>query len=190
QRNCYAIALPRQSPSASHFFFIFVSVTTFWSSKMDPVSDRKVNLVGTLGGENVRKNPKKVTEKREFLRKTSFRPNQFFYIVVNQKLITVNTFHQRFIVDKKMLDDQKNFKFLRNLSKTRKFAIFVTAPYQISNRTMKQPRLLITKLPNAQYNSYLERLKKKRIGKTYSSRMEESEDVLYQMIYTQHNSTF
>ncbi|KAF0709307.1 Uncharacterized protein FWK35_00028214 [Aphis craccivora] len=46
------------------FLFIFVSVTT------------------------VRKNPKKVTEKREFLRKTSFRPNRFFYMVVNQKLIT------------------------------------------------------------------------------------------------------
>ncbi|KAF0772526.1 Uncharacterized protein FWK35_00005624, partial [Aphis craccivora] len=37
---------------------------------------------------NVRKNPKKVTEKQEFLRKTSFRPNRFFYMVVNQKLIT------------------------------------------------------------------------------------------------------
>ncbi|KAF0770609.1 Uncharacterized protein FWK35_00008652 [Aphis craccivora] len=30
-------------------------------------------------------------EKREFLRKTSFRPNRFFYVVVNQKLISVNT---------------------------------------------------------------------------------------------------
>ncbi|KAF0764673.1 hypothetical protein FWK35_00013760, partial [Aphis craccivora] len=51
--------------------FFFVSVTTFWS--MDPVSDRKVNLVGTLGVfKSVRKNPKKVTEKREFSRKTSF----------------------------------------------------------------------------------------------------------------------
>ncbi|KAF0752796.1 Uncharacterized protein FWK35_00031390 [Aphis craccivora] len=30
--------------------FFFVSVTTFWS--MDPVSDRKVNLVGTLGSQN------------------------------------------------------------------------------------------------------------------------------------------
>ncbi|KAF0757044.1 Uncharacterized protein FWK35_00039117, partial [Aphis craccivora] len=37
--------------------------------------------------KSVRKNPKKVTEKREFLRKTSFRRN----IVVIQKLITVNT---------------------------------------------------------------------------------------------------
>ncbi|KAF0770602.1 Uncharacterized protein FWK35_00013609 [Aphis craccivora] len=32
---------------------------------------------------------KKVTEKREFLRKTSFWPNRFFYMVVTQKLITV-----------------------------------------------------------------------------------------------------
>ncbi|KAF0750642.1 Uncharacterized protein FWK35_00032587, partial [Aphis craccivora] len=28
-----------------------------------------------------RKNPKKVTEKREFLHKTSFGPNRFFYMV-------------------------------------------------------------------------------------------------------------
>ncbi|KAF0747051.1 Uncharacterized protein FWK35_00036216 [Aphis craccivora] len=32
-----------------------------------------------------------MTEKREFLCKTSFRPNRFFYMVVIQKLITVNT---------------------------------------------------------------------------------------------------
>ncbi|KAF0758695.1 Uncharacterized protein FWK35_00023144 [Aphis craccivora] len=35
------------------------------------------------------KKKKKMTEKREFLRKTSFRPNRFFYMVVIQKLITV-----------------------------------------------------------------------------------------------------
>ncbi|KAF0767879.1 Uncharacterized protein FWK35_00009384 [Aphis craccivora] len=37
-----------------------------------------------------------MTEKREFLRKTSFRPNRFFYMVVIQQLITVITrnFHQ------------------------------------------------------------------------------------------------
>ncbi|KAF0759785.1 Uncharacterized protein FWK35_00025369 [Aphis craccivora] len=38
--------------------------------------------------KSVRKNPKKVTEKREFLRKTSFRRNRFFYMVVIQKIIT------------------------------------------------------------------------------------------------------
>ncbi|KAF0763708.1 Uncharacterized protein FWK35_00011619 [Aphis craccivora] len=37
------------------------------------------------------KTKKKIKEKREFLRKTSFRPNRFFHIVVIQKLITVNT---------------------------------------------------------------------------------------------------
>ncbi|KAF0773154.1 Uncharacterized protein FWK35_00000839 [Aphis craccivora] len=43
-------------------------------------------------------NKKKVTEKLEFLRKTSFQPNRFFYMIVIQKLITVNTlnFHQMF----------------------------------------------------------------------------------------------
>ncbi|KAE9535933.1 hypothetical protein AGLY_007834 [Aphis glycines] len=45
---------------------------------------------------------KKVTEKREFLRKTNFQLNRYFYMVVIQKFIT--------------------FKFLRNLSKSRKFA--------------------------------------------------------------------
>ncbi|KAF0755211.1 Uncharacterized protein FWK35_00016243 [Aphis craccivora] len=37
------------------------------------------------------KNQKKIKEKREFLRKTRFRPNRFFYMVVIQKLITVNS---------------------------------------------------------------------------------------------------
>ncbi|KAF0758614.1 Uncharacterized protein FWK35_00023494 [Aphis craccivora] len=45
------------------------------------------------------KTKKKIKEKREFLRKTSFRPNRFFYMVVTQKLITVNSsnFHQIFM---------------------------------------------------------------------------------------------
>ncbi|KAF0765954.1 Uncharacterized protein FWK35_00025052 [Aphis craccivora] len=38
-----------------------------------------------------KKTKKKMTEKQEFLRKTSFRPNRFFYMVVIQKLITINT---------------------------------------------------------------------------------------------------
>ncbi|KAF0759209.1 Uncharacterized protein FWK35_00035384, partial [Aphis craccivora] len=69
--------------------------------KLSPVSDREVNLVGTLGGvkskkfpiifKSVRKNPKKVTENQEFLLKTSFRQNRFFYMVVIQKIITINT---------------------------------------------------------------------------------------------------
>ncbi|KAF0750373.1 Uncharacterized protein FWK35_00014340, partial [Aphis craccivora] len=39
--------------------------------------------------KKIEKNKKKITDKREFLHKTSFRPNQFFYMVVIQKLITV-----------------------------------------------------------------------------------------------------
>ncbi|KAF0746363.1 hypothetical protein FWK35_00026429 [Aphis craccivora] len=41
------------------FFIIYVSVTTFWICKsasifkLSPVSDRKVNLFGTLWGQNV-----------------------------------------------------------------------------------------------------------------------------------------
>ncbi|KAF0749150.1 Uncharacterized protein FWK35_00014564 [Aphis craccivora] len=41
--------------------------------------------------KKIEKNKKKMTEKREFLRKTSFRQNRFFYMVVIKKLITVNT---------------------------------------------------------------------------------------------------
>ncbi|KAF0752449.1 Uncharacterized protein FWK35_00019377 [Aphis craccivora] len=41
--------------------------------------------------KSVVKNQKKIKEKQEFLRKTSFRLNRFFYMVVIQKLITVNT---------------------------------------------------------------------------------------------------
>ncbi|KAF0754553.1 Uncharacterized protein FWK35_00022098, partial [Aphis craccivora] len=38
--------------------------------------------------KKIEKNKKKITEKREFLRKTSFRLNRFFIMVVIQKLIT------------------------------------------------------------------------------------------------------
>ncbi|KAE9534016.1 hypothetical protein AGLY_008752 [Aphis glycines] len=54
-----------------------------------------------------KKTKKKMTENREFLRKTSFRPNRFFYMVLNfQQFLTF------FDVGKKMLDDQKNLKIL------------------------------------------------------------------------------
>ncbi|KAF0772169.1 Uncharacterized protein FWK35_00012125 [Aphis craccivora] len=64
------------------------------------VSNIKMNLVGALGRlffkipnsfQKHREKPKKIKEERKFLRKTSFRPNRFFYMVVIQKLITVNT---------------------------------------------------------------------------------------------------
>ncbi|KAF0763512.1 Uncharacterized protein FWK35_00010494 [Aphis craccivora] len=71
------------------------------------VSGGKMNQFSKAPG----KTKKKIKEKRKFLRKTSFRPNRFFYMVVIQKLITVNTcnFHQIFmsVVGKKNLDDQK-----------------------------------------------------------------------------------
>ncbi|KAF0764489.1 Uncharacterized protein FWK35_00016518 [Aphis craccivora] len=59
------------------------------------VSDSEMNLVGALGRSffeipNTPGKTKIIKEKREFLRKTSFRPNRFFYMVVIQKLITVN----------------------------------------------------------------------------------------------------
>ncbi|KAF0746345.1 Uncharacterized protein FWK35_00034793, partial [Aphis craccivora] len=76
---------------------------------MGVVSERKMNLVVfTSAG----KNQKKLKEKREFLRKTSFRLNRFFYMVVIQKLITLNfqKFLTFFDVDKKILDGQKVLK--------------------------------------------------------------------------------
>ncbi|KAF0761013.1 Uncharacterized protein FWK35_00018578 [Aphis craccivora] len=44
-------------------------------------------VVFKSAGKNQKK--KKMKEKREFLRKTSFRPNRFFYMLVIQKLIIV-----------------------------------------------------------------------------------------------------
>ncbi|KAF0764161.1 Uncharacterized protein FWK35_00020499 [Aphis craccivora] len=41
--------------------------------------------------KKIGKTKNKMTEKREFLRKTSFRLNQFCFMVVIQKLITVKT---------------------------------------------------------------------------------------------------
>ncbi|KAF0748526.1 Uncharacterized protein FWK35_00022438 [Aphis craccivora] len=51
------------------------------------VKSKKFPIVFKSAG----KNQKKITEKREFLRKTSFQPNRFFYMVLIQKLITVNS---------------------------------------------------------------------------------------------------
>ncbi|KAF0749627.1 Uncharacterized protein FWK35_00024400, partial [Aphis craccivora] len=64
---------------------------------MGVVSCRKMNLVGALGRsffefpnsfQKRRVKPKKIKEKREVLRKTSFRPNQFFYMVVPYEFIS------------------------------------------------------------------------------------------------------
>ncbi|KAF0762452.1 Uncharacterized protein FWK35_00008291 [Aphis craccivora] len=65
-----------------------------------------MNLVGALGRlffefpNTPGKTRKKIKKKREFLRKTSFRLNRLFYMVVIQKLITLNTwkFHQMFML--------------------------------------------------------------------------------------------
>ncbi|KAF0728064.1 Uncharacterized protein FWK35_00032111 [Aphis craccivora] len=47
--------------------------------------------------KSARKNQKKIKEKRKFLRKTSFRPNRFFYMVVIQKLITTTEIFDFFL---------------------------------------------------------------------------------------------
>ncbi|KAF0753988.1 Uncharacterized protein FWK35_00026298, partial [Aphis craccivora] len=93
-----------------------------------------MNLVGTLrrsffefpnSFQKRREKPKKSNRKTGIFTQNQFSTKSIFYMVVIQKLITVKTcnFHQIFmsVIDKKILDDLK-FKFLRNLSKTRKFA--------------------------------------------------------------------
>ncbi|KAF0772342.1 Uncharacterized protein FWK35_00000504, partial [Aphis craccivora] len=65
------------------------------------------------------KNKKKIKEKREFLHKTSFRPNRFFYMVVNQKIITRN--------DNDL--SSNDFKYLRLKSSI----LLKIVPYEFSN---------------------------------------------------------
>ncbi|KAE9526856.1 hypothetical protein AGLY_013504, partial [Aphis glycines] len=94
-------------------------------------------------------NPKKIREKRDFLRKTSLRQNRIFYFVITQKLIDHSPYTIKFkfsknfeqlkfsiflIVLKMIKKNPKSlvtiffygclkFKFIRNMSKLRKFAI-------------------------------------------------------------------
>ncbi|KAF0770831.1 Uncharacterized protein FWK35_00008324 [Aphis craccivora] len=49
---------------------------------------QKLTFSNSFQRNREKQKKKKMTEKREFLRKTSLRPNRFFYMVVNQKLIT------------------------------------------------------------------------------------------------------
>ncbi|KAF0765175.1 Uncharacterized protein FWK35_00013558, partial [Aphis craccivora] len=68
------------------FFFFFVSVTTFWS--MDPVSDRKVNVVCTLGGQNFQKRrekPKKNDRKTGIFTQNKFSTKSIFLYGFNSK---------------------------------------------------------------------------------------------------------
>ncbi|KAF0708297.1 Uncharacterized protein FWK35_00033659, partial [Aphis craccivora] len=81
------------------FFFVFLSVYSITRRNNAPIS----NYGGGFRckseypwciiefSKKLRKTKKKMTEKREFLRKTSFRPNRIFFMVVIQKLITENT---------------------------------------------------------------------------------------------------
>jgi hypothetical protein len=76
------------------YVFFCVSVITIWSRNNALIFDfcpslkRKIHLVGTLGDQNpvvlksVRKTPKKVTEKWEFLRIISFWTKLIFFILL------------------------------------------------------------------------------------------------------------
>ncbi|KAE9544127.1 hypothetical protein AGLY_001816 [Aphis glycines] len=89
---------------------------------MIPSLKRKLNLVGTLGGQKLKifemnreKPPKKFREKRDFLRKTSLRQNRIFYFAITQKLIDtieIFNFSKYFFLnnDKNLFADQKIMK--------------------------------------------------------------------------------
>ena len=83
------------------FFLVFVSVYSITSRNNAPISnfgggfrckseypwciiEVKSKHFPTVF-KKIEKNKKKMTEKREFLRKTNFRPNRFFYMIVIQK---------------------------------------------------------------------------------------------------------
>ncbi|KAE9522022.1 hypothetical protein AGLY_017584 [Aphis glycines] len=76
-------------------FFCFVSVYSITSRNNASISNFeggfrwKSEYPWCIIEKKIEKNKKKMTEKREFLCKTSFRPNRFFYMVVIQKLIIV-----------------------------------------------------------------------------------------------------
>ncbi|KAF0769196.1 Uncharacterized protein FWK35_00010557, partial [Aphis craccivora] len=71
------------------FFFFFLCLSPrFGAFVLWGVKSKKFPIVFKSAGKNQKK---KMTEKWEFLRKTSFQPNRFFYMVLIQKLITVNS---------------------------------------------------------------------------------------------------
>jgi len=71
------------------------------------LKESKVNIIRQFSKKSRRTKKKKNNGKQEFLRKTSFRPNQFFYMVVTQKLITLSIFnkclHWRYLYTVKFL---------------------------------------------------------------------------------------
>ncbi|KAF0755774.1 Uncharacterized protein FWK35_00031067, partial [Aphis craccivora] len=63
------------------FFFVFVSVYSITSRNTAPISNYGGVNIFQRFSKKLRKTKKKMTEKREFLRKTSFRPNRIFFMV-------------------------------------------------------------------------------------------------------------
>ncbi|KAF0765267.1 Uncharacterized protein FWK35_00015814 [Aphis craccivora] len=86
-------------------FFFCVSVYSITSRNNAPISNygggfrckseylwlyrSKVNIFQQFSKKSRKTKKKKMTDEREILRNTSFRPNRFFYMVVIQKLITI-----------------------------------------------------------------------------------------------------
>ncbi|KAE9526479.1 hypothetical protein AGLY_013127 [Aphis glycines] len=73
--------------------FFFVSVYSITSRNNAPISNYGGGFCCKIF-KKIEKNKKEMTEKRQFLRKTSFRPNRFFFMVVIQELIdTIEIFN-------------------------------------------------------------------------------------------------
>ncbi|KAE9532781.1 hypothetical protein AGLY_009862 [Aphis glycines] len=76
----------------SHKFIIlyninkqFQNLRKWINPELSPVSDREVNLVGTLGGQNVRKNPKKSNRKTGIFTQNQFSTKSIFLYGCNSK---------------------------------------------------------------------------------------------------------
>ncbi|KAF0765402.1 Uncharacterized protein FWK35_00011226, partial [Aphis craccivora] len=63
--------------------------------------------------KNREKQKKKLTEKREFLRKTSFRPNRFFYMVIHHDIFLFSNFYE--ICQKR--ENLQDYKYNTNISR-------------------------------------------------------------------------
>ncbi|KAE9537268.1 hypothetical protein AGLY_006291 [Aphis glycines] len=104
------------------FVFFFASVYSITSRNNAPISNygggfrcKSKNLTFSNSFQKNREKQKKIDGKTGIFTQIQFSTESIFYMVVIQKLITTTEIFEFFF--------EVSFKFLRNLSKTRKFAI-------------------------------------------------------------------
>ncbi|KAE9537269.1 hypothetical protein AGLY_006292, partial [Aphis glycines] len=116
-----------------HEYFEIISITSRNNTSISNFGGgfrwKRVKVNNFQQFRKIEKNKKKSDGKREFLRKTSFRPNRFFYMVVAQILITTTEifdFYANFFLKcrsnfyeicrkRENVQMRLNFKFLRNI---------------------------------------------------------------------------